>query len=551
MTVTATCCATVVDEWTRAGLTDAFIAPGSRSTPMVLALADNAAVRLHVFHDERAASFAALGHGRATGRPAVVLCTSGTAAAHFHAAVIEADLSAVPLIVCTADRPVERWDIGAAQTIDQTHLYGRSVRWFVEPGIPDAATASTWRSMGSRIIVEASGWSGRAGPVHCNLSFGEPLLGIADELPPGRPVGAPWHAVQSTVAAPDVGALAARVSGRAGIIIAGRGDSDPEHVLALGEQLGWPVLADHRSGCRVPGRAIAHADPLLRSRSFADSQRPEVVLSFGEPHASKVVSQWLAAGRAEVIAAVPSGRWIDPERLATTVVGEAGFAGAMLDAVGPRARADVLDTWREADLAASRAIGSVIAAEPAPTEPGVAIAAVAAVPTDGSLVVASSMPVRDVEWFGPHRGDITVHANRGANGIDGVVSTAIGVALTGRPTICLLGDLAFLHDSAALTALGRRPVDLSIVVIDNDGGGIFSFLPQAERLAAERFESLFGTPHGTDISAVGRAHGLASTDFDPDVLAPDGVRLLVARTDRRRNVEVHDRLFAAVSSAIR
>ncbi|MFA9566459.1 MAG: thiamine pyrophosphate-binding protein, partial [Acidimicrobiales bacterium] len=182
-TTAATFCATLVDEWVRAGLTDAVVAPGSRSTPLALALAESGHIRVHVVHDERSASFIALGLGLATGRPAVVLCTSGTAATHFHGAVVEAHLSAVPMLVCTADRPPELWDIGAPQTIDQSGLYRSAVRWFCEPGVPDGGAAPSWRSLASRGVAEAIGWSGRPGPVHYNLSFRDPLVGEPGELP--------------------------------------------------------------------------------------------------------------------------------------------------------------------------------------------------------------------------------------------------------------------------------------------------------------------------------------------------------------------------------
>ena len=551
VTTAATFCATLVDEWVRAGVTDAVVAPGSRSTPLALALADAEAVRVHVVHDERSASFTALGLGLASGRPAVVLCTSGTAATHLHGAVVEAHLSAVPMLVCTADRPPELWDIGAPQTIDQTQLYGSAVRWFCEPGVPADASRSSWRSVASRGVAEAVGWSGRPGPVHYNLSFRDPLVGDPGDLPPGRTDGLAWHhAAPPASTAPDVSELADRMAAAEGVIVAGRGVSDSPSVVGLAERLGWPLLADHRSGCRVPGRSIAYADLLVRAGPFA-RRRPAFVLRLGEPPASKVVTQWLAGLDAEVVAGVPDERWIDPEWIARRIVPEPGLAAALLGELGSGdASGRAADAWAAADRLVDELLDRELAGPDPVTEPGVARAVVDAVPPDGALVVASSMPVRDVEWFGRARADISVFANRGANGIDGVTSTAAGVALAGRPTVCLLGDLAFLHDSAALTGLADRAVDLTLVVVDNDGGGIFSFLPQAAVLDTARFERLFGTPHGTDLPALAAAHRIPVAGWGRTDLQPFGLRMVVARTDRADNAAVHQRLAAAVAAAV-
>ncbi len=550
MTTAATFCATLVDEWRRAGVTDAVVAPGSRSTPLALALADAADVRVHVVHDERSASFTALGLGLATGRPAVVLCTSGTAATHFHGAVVEAHLSAVPMLVCTADRPPELWDIGAPQTIDQTGLYGTAARWFCEPGVPNEAAAPSWRSLASRGVAEARGWSGSPGPVHYNLSFRDPLVGEPGEPPPGRVDDRPWHQVAAPATpTPDVGELASRMAGADGVIVAGRGASDPAAVVELAERLGWPLLADHRSGCRVPERSVAYGDLLLRTERFA-RLRPGYVLRLGQPPASKVVGQWLAGLDAEVVAGMPLGQWVDPERIAARVMPEPGLAAALLNALGAGEPASREATaWAAADQRVDALLDGLIPATEL-TEPAVARAVVDAVPSGGALVVASSMPVRDVEWFGRARADIETFANRGANGIDGVVSTAVGVALTGRPTVCLLGDIAFLHDSAGLTALADRAIDLTLVVVNNDGGGIFSFLPQADELPRPRFEQLFGTPHGTDLPALAAAHGIPASPWGETDVLLDGVRLVVAKTDRSANTMTHRALQHAVAAAV-
>jgi 2-succinyl-5-enolpyruvyl-6-hydroxy-3-cyclohexene-1-carboxylate synthase len=566
VTDTATFCATLVDEWVRGGVVHAVIAPGSRSTPLALALAGEPSLSIHVAHDERSAAFIALGVGLESGRPAVLLCTSGTAAAHFHAAVIEADLSSVPMIVCTADRPSELWDVGAPQTIDQTRLYGQSVRFFAEPGVPSASTSGTWRSLASRSVHEALGASGRPGPVHLNLSFRDPLVGSVGELPAGRPDSSPWHGEphlpdMTSCSDSDVRALMSVIaSASCGVLVAGQGTSDPGAVLALGESLGWPVLADPRSGCRVPGSAaVAHADAVLRSTSFARDMRPDVVLRFGEPPASKVLNQWLAASGKNTIVATSQSRWSDPDRQAAMLVGERGLASELLKGMS-NAQAGTnrayLQRWLDADASAAAAIESEMSSV---TEPSIARAVVSSMPSGGHLVVSSSMPIRDVEWFGGMRADITVHSNRGANGIDGVIATAIGVAVSSNaPTVCLIGDVAFLHDSSSLAALSQREITLTIVVIDNDGGGIFSFLPQGEQLESSRFEQLFGTPHGTDLVALSRAHGLLAAGVSSigqmrDAVADQGqgVRVAVARVGSRTdNVAVHRRLNDAVVTAV-
>jgi 2-succinyl-5-enolpyruvyl-6-hydroxy-3-cyclohexene-1-carboxylate synthase len=572
----ATFCATLVDEWVRAGVTDAVVCPGSRSTPMALALADAAAagrLRVHLHHDERAAAFLALGFGLATGRPAPILVTSGTAAAELHPAVVEAYHARVPYLALTADRPPELHDVGAPQTIDQSHLYGRAVRWFADPGVPDDAAAATWRPLAARCLTEATG--SPAGPVQLNLSFREPLVGRPGPLPPARPGGGPWSQGPAGPGPPDemtVEALAGALRGRRVVVVAGAGVEDPEAVLALAGLAGWPVLADPRSGTRVPlGAGIAHADALLRHAPFAAAVRPDAVLRLGELPASKVVGQWLAGLGPDVwqVGVDRDGTRFDPDRtLASVVAADPGALCAALVGHGQEKTCeaeDWLTRWQQADAEAAAALRAVLAGHPEPTEPAVAAEVVAALPDGASLVVSSSMPVRDVEWYAAPRHGLRVLANRGANGIDGVVSTAVGVAVAASgarasgPTAVLVGDVAFLHDTNALLGLGARGVDLVVVVVDNDGGGIFEFLPQASAVDRPRFERLYGTPHGVDLAALAAAHGIATVtvdrrvDLGPAVVraaARGGVQLIVVPTDRRANVVVHDELHAAVAAAL-
>ncbi len=547
--VQATFCATLVDQWLRHGLRHAIIAPGSRSTPMALAFSSCPELTVHVFHDERSAAFAALGVALSSGEPAALLCTSGTAATHFHAAVVEAHQSGVPMLVLTANRPPELQGVGAPQTINQTNLYGDAVHWFHDPGVANDDQRGTWRWIASTAWSMATG--PLPGPVHLDLPFREPLVGAVGELPDVA-------LFDQLSAAPAVVDPLVELLGEArGVIVAGAGVDDPAAVNALAVASGWPVLADPLSGCQTLDNAVLRFDALLRDDGFAAAHSPAAVLQLGKPPASKVLGQWLAASGAAHVAVSPVGLVCDPNLVgAMQVHAPIGqLCAALLETA--RARdAQWLDEWLRVDRIARDVVESSLDAERDLSEPGIARAVTAAIPSGGQLVVASSMPVRDVEWFGTPRGDITVHSNRGANGIDGVIATAIGVAIgSGAPTTVLLGDVAFCHDSSSLTALVGRGLDLKIVVTDNDGGAIFSFLPQATTLPPEQFEQLFGTPHGTDIIAVARAHGLRAYDADTatELRAafdePDTCVVRVA-SSRTANVAVHAALNDAVIAAL-
>jgi 2-succinyl-5-enolpyruvyl-6-hydroxy-3-cyclohexene-1-carboxylate synthase len=540
----ATFSATLVDEWVARGVRHGVVAPGSRNTPIALALAECGGVAVHVVHDERAAAFVALGLGLG-GTPAVLVSTSGTAAVNFHPAVVEADLSDVPMIVVTADRPPELRDVGAPQTIDQTHLYGRSVRWYHDPGVADPALASTWRSLARRAIEAAA-----TGPVHVNLPFRDPLVGRSGPLPPAVPVG------NSGAVASDQRAVSAdlvvEVDQVRGVILAGgRSGADPDDVAALAAATQWPVLADPTSGQRGLDGAIAPFDALLRHQGFASDHSPHVVVRIGRPAASKVLAEWVQGSGATLVQVGGPGQ-IDPDH-GVAVRLDPGTLATLAAKLRGATGTPWLARWRHAAERAESAIDVLLGAQPALTEPAVARVVARCLPSSAELVVASSMPVRDLEWYGGPTA--RAQANRGANGIDGVVSTALGVALGGVPTVALVGDIAFVHDGGALTALRSRKADLRIVVVDNDGGGIFSFLPQATQLAEDRFEQLFGTPHGTDVVALARANGLdAVTVSTPDELAGriarPGPSVTRIPTDRKANVEVHAALNAAVAAAL-
>jgi 2-succinyl-5-enolpyruvyl-6-hydroxy-3-cyclohexene-1-carboxylate synthase len=571
-TTAATFCAAVVDEWVRCGLTDAVVAPGSRSTPMALALATDRRIVVHVHHDERSAGFLAVGLATATGRPAPVLTTSGTASVELHPAVVEAHHGRIPMICCTADRPPELHHVGAPQTVDQTRLYGDVVRWYVDLGVPDEAARDAWRSVAARTVAEATG--SPPGPVQWNLPFRDPLVGAPGELPRGRAQRASWHrrvGGAPMVDADEVEAVVVRAAGARGVIVAGGtgrgGGVDPDAVHDLARALGWPVLADPRSGCRIPeGTTVSHADLLVRHEGFAERHRPEVVIQLGEPPASKVQAHWLRRSTAFTVVVDADGAWFDPDRLAAVVVPAdpaswcRGVAARVREARGD-VDDDWLESWAAADAAASTALATALARHDRLTEPAVARELVSVLGQGSCLVVSSSMPIRDVEWFSEARRGLRVVANRGANGIDGVVSTAVGVALGSQvPTALLVGDVALLHDINGLLGLGgRAPLDLTIVAVDNDGGGIFSFLPQAAQLPGDRFEQLFGTPHGVDLEAVAAVHGIPAVTVERPgeveaavgaVSGSEGVSLVVVHTDRTANVAVHDELNEVVAAAL-
>jgi len=565
------------DELARCGLREAVVAPGSRSTPLAMALHDldrAGRLRLHVRIDERSASFTALGLAKASRRPVVVLCTSGTAAANFHPAVIEAGESGVPLLVLTADRPPELRAVGASQTIDQIKLYGGAVRWFADAGVPETRPGAVgyWRSLACQAWAYAAGEAGTfPGPVHVNLPFRDPLvpgggLGGPEGGPSGsggpagpegglggRPDGRPWTRFTrpGTAAQPFALPWAER-----GIVVCGDGDYDAEPLLELAERAGWPVLAEPSSGARRGPNALAGYQYLLASKAFMAAHRPEVIVSAGRPGLSRPQSALLALAREgepvrHVAVTQGPGHWADPQRAATDVVAAIRLTGAL----APGAPDGWLGEWRRADAAALRAARAAVGERGPLSEPELARELVHALPERALLWVGSSMPVRDIDVTMPSRADVKVLASRGASGIDGTVSSAIGAALAhGGPAFALIGDLAFLHDSAGLViGPGEPRPDLCLVVVNNDGGGIFSSLEQAAFPGV--FERMFGTPHGASLShlaaAFGVPHTLAEQPGDlAKAVSGAGLRVVEARTDRAANAELRDRMRAAAVRAV-
>jgi len=573
------------DELARCGLREVVAAPGSRSTPMAMALHDLARagrIRLHIRIDERSASFTALGLAKASRRPVAVLCTSGTAAANFHPAVIEADESGVPLLVLTADRPPELRGTGASQTIDQVKLYGGAVRWYAEAGVPEsrAGMAGYWRSLACQAWAHAAGAAGTfPGPVHVNLPFRDPLVPgeTADWPEPldGRPDGSPWTRIAAAPLAPAPLPLPWT---ERGVVVCGDGDYDASPLLELAERAGWPVLAEPSSGARRGPNALAGYQYLLASGEFMAANAPDLIISAGRPGLSRPQSALLGLARSgpplrHVVVAQGPGRWADPQRAATDVAAAVRLAG-------PPAAADAwLARWRRADAAAVRAADDALDAwcagvtdadeEPPLTEPAAARELVAALPENALLWCGNSLSVRDIDLVMPPRADIRVLASRGASGIDGTASTAAGAALAhaaeypGAQSFALIGDLAFLHDAAGLAiGPGEPRPDLCLVVVNNDGGGIFHALEQAaysgstgDRLAGPGvFERMFGTPHGASLEQLAAAFGVPYTLVTrPSELGKavsgSGLRVVEARTDRAANAELRDRMRAAATRA--
>lgn len=555
--VALACMRELVAALVASGLTDACVSPGSRSTPLALALARDGRVRVHVHLDERAAGFFALGLAKATGRPAAVACTSGTAAAELLPAVVEAAMARVPLLVLTADRPPELRGVGANQTIWQVGLYGRYARWSLDAPVPgDRPEPGHWHGL----ALEAWARSLRhpPGPVHLNLPFREPLVpsgpgrepeGVAPPLadaagppPPGRE---------------EVEALAELLGSiERGVVLAGSLRQAAPSVVELARRAGWPLLAEPTSGLRVPG-ALEAGQALLAAERFAAAHEPEAVLQVGAAPTSRPA---LA-----VCASVPRLWTLDPDDLVADphrraerrlVVDAEALARATLARVPPREGSAWLEAWRRADAVARAAVDGVLDGWSEPSEPRVARDLAAWLPAGSTLVVASSMPIRDLDLAMRPREGLRVLGNRGASGIDGFVSTALGVAAAGGRVAALSGDLSFLHDVGSLIWSARRGIDLVLVVLNNDGGAIFSLLGQRE---LPELEPLFVTPHGLGLEAVCRAAGaghalvLAAEDL-PAALerasAEGGVQVVEVPLERAATVRHHEELRAAVAAAL-
>ena len=572
------------------GVEHAVIAPGSRSTPLTLALDRQDGLRTWLHLDERAAAYFALGLARQLRAPVAVVTTSGTAAANLHPALAEAALSRVPLLALTADRPPELRDVGANQTIEQNGIFGGHVRWGVE--LPIADGSSTLEAYARRIAARAAATAAGPppGPVHVNVPLREPLVepgwedALAASSAPGVTVSAPPLGDAREAAA----ALLAASSGRRGLIVCGPEQELPARAIVdLARVLGWPLLADPLSGLRAgthPLSAVIDAyDALLRSPRFAAAAAPEAILRFGAAPTSKVLAQFLAAQRdiPQLVVDVPGG-WRDPDATATEMLraDPAALCAAALDAIearhprtfsgsaddparsGATAQPDAawLELWTGTNAAARRALAEAVDAIDEPFEGAPPGALAAALPDGATLVVGNSMAVRDVDSFFPASARrLRIVGTRGASGIDGVLSTAAGAAAAGGgPVVALLGDLSFLHDLNGLWPLSRYKLSLLVLLVNNDGGGIFHFLPQRE-LAPEQFEDWFGTPHGLDFEGAIATFGGRLLRPEREELAAairsgiaePGLTVLELRSERERNVALHREVWARVDAALR
>jgi 2-succinyl-5-enolpyruvyl-6-hydroxy-3-cyclohexene-1-carboxylate synthase len=556
-----------VDELARCGLREACTSPGSRSTPLVLSLAREPRIRSTSHLDERCAGFFALGVAKARGVPAALACTSGTAAANYAPAVIEAHEARVPLLVLTADRPPELRELGAGQTIDQVKLYGSAAKWFFEV---DSHAATRERLRWMRQLACRAFWTavgGRPGPVHLNFALREPLVldGPLPEDDGGRAGGRPWVTRPRAAGDPPpalVDGLRGELEARPhAVLVAGRGERDPRlgaALAAFAERAAIPLLADPLSGARIGPAAIAHYDALLRDPEWAALHAPDLVLRVGDLPTSKPLRLWLHGADALQIAFDPDNAWQDPAGAVATIL--AADSRTTLEAIQLRERDGAwLERWRRADRAAAAAIARALA--PARlSEPRVAAELGSALPAEASVVVASSMPVRDVETFFPARERAPrVLANRGANGIDGTVSTAFGVAaVADGPVVLLIGDVALIHDLGGLVAASRLGLKLTIVLLHNDGGGIFHFLPVSRE--GEDFVEHVATPHGLEFAHAAALFGCGYEPAD-DVegfraalaraLAADRTSIVAVRTDREANVALHRAVWDEVAASVR
>ncbi len=563
----------MAEELARCGVRHAVISPGSRSTPLALALWRQPEIEAHVIVDERSGGFFALGAAQATRTPVAVVCTSGTAAANLHPAVCEADESAVPLIVLTADRPPELRGIGAGQTIDQIKLYGSAVRWFCEVGTHEADDAGLlhFRSVACRSFWTAAG-DPRPGPVHLNVAFRDPLgpeprpedVTATSELARDGRGDRPLTTVPPApvpVAKPLVEALGERIdASQRGIIVAGRmppGAADA--IAALASASGFPILAEPTSQLRFGphdrANVIGAYEPIARLRPAALA--PDLIVRFGEMPTCKPLRQWLASLDVPQLVVDPDHGWNEPTRTAGAIV--RADPAALCEALVADREFEQVTDWAAAWLRAAEAAEEVIATEltrlEAPSEPGL-FAALGNSLSDGDLVyTASSMPIRDQEAFiGGGEADALFLANRGANGIDGLISSGIGAATaTGRPTWIVTGDLGLFHDMNALASLRHATAPVRLLVIDNGGGGIFEFLPQAEQIDRDEFEAILGTPVGVEAANVAGLHGIDYESLvDLGDLAGLASRTVLAEiaTDRAGNVALHRRLREAAEKAV-
>ncbi|MGZ8631765.1 MAG: 2-succinyl-5-enolpyruvyl-6-hydroxy-3-cyclohexene-1-carboxylic-acid synthase [Actinomycetota bacterium] len=588
------CAWALVDGLVAGGLHNACLSPGSRSTPLALALSRHPDIDVRMHLDERSSAFFAVGLARATGWPVAIACTSGTAAAEFLPGIIEASQSRVPLVVLTADRPPRLRGTGANQTIDQVGLYGGYVRGNLDLPVPEATGQEAWWRQAAREALEATR-ADPIGPVHVNCPFEEPLspsLDLELPAPSGERLDLPSRP-EAELTVEEADRLASLVSGARGAVVMGAWPGDVSGEAAFwSETLGWPVLAEPTSTARRPEWCLAAGQSLVGDRAWVKEHRPEVVIQVGATPTTRATQAFVAAAEHLVV----TDRWHldpDPERLATwriavdpealgraladRPVDQAGTIGVLgnhtddeIEAMGARrllpSPGDWTDAWRGADARAREALDGFLDGTEAPFEPRIARDVAASIPDGGTLFVGNSTPIRDLDLAMAPRDGLRVLASRGASGIDGQVSTALGIAAAGprsgpaewsaATTVALLGDLTFLHDLGAIAWNARRGIDCTVVVVRNGGGEVFSLLAQRE---IPELREVFLTPHGADLGALTRAAGAAHALVDrasdlphalADAMEAGGLRVIEVAVDPIAALEDRDALRNTVSSAL-
>ncbi len=565
--------AAFVAELVRTGVTNAVVSPGSRSTPMAMVMAEHPELKIHLHVDERSAAFFALGIAKATGRPVAILCTSGTAAANYFPAIAEAYLSRIPLIVITADRPHELRDVGAPQAIDQIRLYGHHVKWFAEMALPENSTEMLRyvRSVCGRAAATAV--QAPAGPVHLNFPFREPLIPkLEDENlfhlkeRPER-----YVAVQNgdlMISKEELKKIAARIrTHQNGIIVCGQIDNDrfAAAVTRLSSLLKFPILADPlsqlRSGAHPHENIVDAYDTFLRNEDAKTFLKPQLVIRFGAMPVSKALTIFIKENhQAEQFVVDGGGGWRDPAALASEMIycNETMFCESLAEEMESSSYLIFLHKWLKVNQLTKENIVQVRDSEELNESKLFSLLA-DLLPQGADLFLGNSMPIRDLDSFF-HNNDksIRVLANRGANGIDGTISTALGMAaVSQQPAFLVLGDLTFFHDLNGLLAAKLYNLNITIIVINNNGGGIFSFLPQAEH--PKHFELLFGTPLDLDFEHVVRMYNgkfTRATDWDQLQMlmeaakTPQGLNVIEIVTKRDRSTEEHREMWKSVSQEI-
>ncbi len=556
----------------QAGVRHACACPGSRSTPLLLALRRHPAVRLWMHLDERSAAFFALGIAKAGREPVAVVSTSGTAALNFAPAVAEARQGRVPLLVLTADRPHELRGVGANQTMDQIGLYGSAVKRFVELALPEGGAHLRRYAGATAARAAALAAATPAGPVHVNMPFREPLVPAprADAEAGALLDLAITHTERRPTPDQTV-ALLERLSLERGLIVCGpQGDPDfPAVIAELAAALSMPVLADPLSQARCGPHAREHVidgyDAFLRDPAVAGTLRPRVVLRFGATPTSRPLLEFLGDASIEQIVVTDEDGWNDPTLSAAAALhtDARSLCEALLAAAAKGGRVgspEWVERWRIAAAAGREAVAETLSEEGVLSEPQAVMRIAAALPDGATLFAGNSLPVRDIDGFFPRRrAAVRFLGQRGVSGIDGVVSAALGAAAVGEgPLVLLIGDLSLYHDMNGLLAAREREVNATVVLLNNDGGGIFSFLPQAT--AVEHFEELFGTPHGLDFARVAELYGLAHArardvaSFDAALagsLGSAGVQLIEVPSDREANAALHRRLWSTAGAHAR